>query len=143
MPIVSITRLHLRGARFFPSFLLYSFRSTGQVRRAAGFRAGWLGHDDQWGFWTATVWDSAEAMRDYRNAPPHLTAMKKLLHWCDEASYTHWEAEGIEPPDGETAFRRLREAGRLSKVLNPSERQRAGRTVGDSSPRTDRPLRPK
>jgi hypothetical protein len=103
MPLVSVTRLHIRSLRFLPQFLYYSLRSTYQVRRAGGFQAGWLGNESAWGFWTATTWASMDAMRAYRNSAPHRDAMKKLLHWCDEASYAHWEQDTAVPPDAEAA----------------------------------------
>jgi hypothetical protein len=82
-------------------------------------------------------------MRAYRNSAPHRNAMKKLLHWCDEASYVHWEQERVEPPGPETAFERLGGEGKVSKVLHPSERQRAGRPAGALRPKPGRAFRPK
>jgi hypothetical protein len=143
MAIVSVTRLQVRSLRFLPPFVFYSLLSTRQVRRAAGFRAGWLGNESARAFWTATTWDSLDAMRAYRNSAPHRNAMKKLLHWCDEASYVHWEQERVEPPGPETAFQRLGGEGKVSKVLHPSERQRAGRPAGALRPKPGRAFRPK
>lgn len=143
MAFISVTRLRVRSVRFLPAFLIDTIRSSRQVQRAGGYRGGWLGSEWPLGFWTATAWDSRGTMRAFRNAPPHLEAMGRLLRWCDEASFVHWEQPGFDPPDGETAHRRLGEEGRVSKVLHPSERHRAGRTVGEKSPRPGTPLRPK
>lgn len=140
MAIVSITRLHLRSVRFLPVFFVYAIRTQRQVQTAPGFLGGWLGNDTLLGFWTATAWDSLEAMRAYRNAPPHLAAMKKLLTWCDEASYAHWEQDAAALPDASGAYARMKAEGTTSKVLWPSARQVARETVGAGAPRPNRQL---
>jgi hypothetical protein len=78
-----------------------------------------------WAFWTATVWESEEAMRAFRSSGAHMKAMPKLLDWCDEASYVHWEQEGAELPSWAEAHRRMVAEGKLSKVKNPSAAQSA------------------
>jgi heme-degrading monooxygenase HmoA len=142
MPIVSVTRLHLRSPRFLPAFVWSSFRSTQQLRRASGFRGGWLGNEALRAHWTVSAWDSLEAMRTYRNSQPHAGAMKKLLHWCDSASYVHWEVDGDQLPDGETAHRRMRIDGHLSKVRHPSEAHLNGERAGANPPRPGNFVRP-
>ena len=140
MPVVSITRLHIRSIRFVPGFLVYTVRSSLKVRRARGYLGGWGSSEWPFGFWTATCWIDVAAMRAFRNGEPHLTAMRKLLHWCDEASFTHWEQDGREVPVPAEAYRRLADGGTVSKVARPSPRQQAGRTVGDAPPRHPGPI---
>jgi hypothetical protein len=140
--VVSITRLHLRSIRFLPAFALYSLRSARQARHAPGFRAGWLGTEFPLGFWTATAWESVDAMMRFRNGPPHLHAMPRLLNWCDEASYTHWEEPAAAAPTADTARDRLARAGKTSKVRFPSAQQRAGRTAPGAAPTIGRRLAP-
>ena len=135
MPFISVTRLHLASWRHFPSFLFYSWTSSRQARRSPGFLKGWLSNDAEFAFWTATVWESTEAMRAFRNSGVHLKAMPKLLRWCDEASFVHWEDLDARAPDVDTAWNRLSRDGKVSKVNRPSARQRAGQTVADARPR--------
>jgi hypothetical protein len=142
MPFVSVTRLHLVSVRFFPVFLVRTFAVNRQARRSNGFITGWLTHASDWAFWTSTVWTSAEAMRAFRNSDVHLRVMPKLLRWCDEASFVHWEQEGDAPPAPEIAYERLQRDGRLSKVNAPSARQRARDTAGPVPPRRGQQLRP-
>jgi hypothetical protein len=142
MPVVSVTRLHLRSLRYLAPFIVDAMRATRQARRSSGFGAGWLGNEGLHGFWTATTWASLDAMRDYRNSPPHRQSMKKLLHWCDTASYVHWDQDGTSPPDAGMAFTRLSAEGTLSKVLHPSDDHRASRTTGTTRPRPGRPFGP-
>jgi len=76
-------------------------------------------------FWTATVWESEAAMRAFRSSGAHMQAMPKLLDWCDEASYVHWEQDSAELPSWAEAHRRMVTEGKLSKVKNPSPAQAA------------------
>jgi hypothetical protein len=80
-------------------------------------------------------------MRAFRNSGVHMNAMPKLLRWCDEASFTHWEQADAAVPDADTAYQRLAREGQLSKVNAPSARQRSGEKVGRVKPRVGQPLR--
>ncbi len=142
MPVVSVTRLHLASFWSFPGFLRYTLASSKQARRSPGFITGWLSTDSEWAFWTSTVWESADAMRTFRNSGLHMKAMPKLLRWCDEASFAHWEQADATAPDAATAYQRLAREGTLSKVNAPSARQRAAGKVGGVKPRPGQKLAP-
>ena len=139
---VSVTRLHLRSKRFFLPFLLYTFRSSLQARRSPGFRAGALGGDAQGGNWTITEWAADADMRAFRNSGAHAVAMRKLLDWCDEASFAHYVSDDGGLPAPDAAFQRLA-AGKTSKVNHPSALHAGGRTVSGGLPRFTITLRPK
>jgi hypothetical protein len=94
-------------------------------------------------FWTFTVWADEEAMRAFRNTAPHMKAMPRLLNWCDEASYVHWQQDDESAPTPVAAFERLRDGGKLSKVSHPSAMHAAGRTTANAQPRLALPLRPR
>ncbi len=120
MTFISITRLRLRSLRFLPGFGLHAALTTRQARRAPGYRGGSLLLDQGLVFWTMTAWDAQESMRNYMLAGSHRTAMPRLAGWCDEASVVHWEQEAPELPSWAEADRRMREAGRPSKLRSPS-----------------------
>jgi hypothetical protein len=131
--LISVTRLRIRSYRYLPPFVWYSVRSAWQARRAGGFLGGKLMGDGRRTYWTTTAWVDEAAMRAYRNSGAHFTAMRKLLDWCDEASYTHWVQDSAELPDIKEAHRRVRDEGRLSKVRNPSPAHAAGQTAEPES----------
>lgn len=98
MPVVSITRLRVRSVRHLPAFLWYAFRSGRQAAKAEGNIAARVMNDRNRTFWTATVWTTDAAMKNFMMAGPHRDAMRKLLEWCDEAALVHWDQEIEQPP---------------------------------------------
>ena len=142
MTFVSVTRLHLRSRRFLIPFAIYTLRSALQAKRSAGFRGGRIGNDADGGNWTITAWTSEADMRSFRNAGVHAVAMRKLLDWCDEASFTHYLSDDGDPPSAGAAYQRL-SAGKTSKVNHPSAARAAGRTVSELMPRFGLNLRPR
>jgi heme-degrading monooxygenase HmoA len=142
MPVVSVTRLHLRSLWFFAPFTIRALGSSRQAKRSRGFKAGWIGNESTRGFWTVTVWEDTTAMRAFRNSGVHMRAMPRLLRWCDEASFVHWEQQDSTAPDTEQAYARLKEGGRTSKVAYPSSSQVAGQRVSEKRPRRGQLLAP-
>lgn len=141
--LVSVTRLHLRGWRFLPAFCIYTYRSMRQVQSSAGYLGGQVADEPSLAYWTITLWADEQAMRGFRNNAAHLKAMPHLLDWCDEASYTHWQQEETSAPTLDTAFKRLRESGKVSKVRHPNANQEGRKTVGNAPPRPKLPLPPR
>lgn len=119
-PVVSLTRLRLRSARFLAPFALATWRSSRQARRAPGFLGGAVLADRRLTFWTATMWTGEEPMRAFVRGGPHGGAMPRLLDWCDEASVARWRAGGAGLPAWAEAARRMRSVGRPSRVRHPS-----------------------
>jgi hypothetical protein len=76
--------------------------------------------DREWTYWTMTAWDSEASMPAYMISGAHQQAMPHLLHWCDEASVAHWSQAEEAVPSWAEADHRMRESGRVSKVLHPS-----------------------
>ncbi|KQN76569.1 hypothetical protein ASE91_00950 [Sphingomonas sp. Leaf62] len=118
---ISVTRLRIRAARFLPAFLIDTWLSMRQVKRAAGYRGGALLADRDRAYWTMTAWDDAAAMRAYMTSGAHRRAMPKLMRWCDQASIAHWTQDDDALPDWHEADRRMRDEGRVSKVHHPAE----------------------
>lgn len=138
MAFISVTRLRLRSRRYLLPFLHATWSIVRQAKRADGFVEGQLargGDPSLWRrlvpekdatFWTLTVWDDEESMRAFRNSDPHGRIMPKLLDWCDEASFVHWEQEDAELPDTAVARRAMFERGELGRVRHPSQSHAEG-----------------
>ena len=120
MPLVSVTRLRIRSPWYLPAFFFYTLRATSQARVASGNKAVKLMPDAHRTFWTCTLWTDLDAMRAYVSAGAHRKSMKRLAHWCDEASVVHWEQDALDLPNWQVAHRRMQEQGRPSKVDKPS-----------------------
>jgi len=120
MGVVSITRLRVRAWFFLPQFLLYALRSARQAARAPGNLAARLLRDRNFVFWTATLWATEAEMKRFMISGAHGRAMRKLLHWCDEAALVHWTQDHHTLPTWSEAHTRLQNEGLRSKVNHPS-----------------------
>ncbi len=133
--IVVVTRLHVRWWRFLPSFVVHVWRIRRQAQLSAGFLGGALAGELPRGFWTFTVWTDEPAMRAFQTAAPHVNTMPRLPHWCDEASYVHWQQDDASLPTPAAALERMRDGGNLSKVDHLSAAHAAGKTTADVEPK--------
>jgi hypothetical protein len=143
MVFVSFTRLHLRAWYYAPAFVLHAARSSRQAQASKGYLGGALSADPRHlTSWTVTFWRDEAAMRAYRIAEPHKTAMAKLPKWCDEASVAHRQQLTDDVPTAAEALEFMQQHGRVSKVRYPSVGHAAGLTVPDGRPpRFATPLR--
>jgi hypothetical protein len=138
MPFVSVTRLRVRSWRFLPGFLLDAVRSARQAKRAEGILAVKLLRDAHNTWWTCTAWDAEDSMRNFMRANPHGPAMRKLLHWCDEAAVVHWTQPEPDLPCWPEAHRRMQLEGRNTKVNHPSPHHIAQQIIAPIvNPRAD------
>ena len=120
MPLVSVTRLRIRSPWYLPAFFFHTLRATRQARAASGNGAVRLLPDARRAFWTCTLWTDLESMRAYVSAGAHRKSMKRLAHWCDEASVVHWEQDSLELPGWDEVHRRMQLQGRPSRLDHPS-----------------------
>ena len=126
MPLVAVTRLHIRSDEFLSAFFDAAFASGAEAEQAAGnLSSDATVEPDGLTFWTRTVWTDVEAMRTFMRLPAHGAAMPMLREWCDEAALVHWEQDGERAPAWRDAHDRLQRDGRTSRVNNPSPAQEA------------------
>ncbi|EPC03294.1 hypothetical protein L861_17275 [Litchfieldella anticariensis FP35 = DSM 16096] len=120
MPVLSVTRLHVRSWRHVPVVLLATLRSAHQARRAEGNLAVAVLGDVKNTFWARSAWQNEDAMRAYIWSGVHRRIMSNLSTWCDEAAVAHWEAEKPEIQSWEEAHHYLQRYGR-EPVIDPSK----------------------
>jgi len=125
--LASVTRLRIRSVRYLPAFIWRTVSTQRQTVRAPGFVGGRLLMDVRRTFWTLTVWESEKAMKAFRGSGAHARVMPQLAHWCDEASYAHWETPSASVPDWPEAYQHLVSDARLSRVAHPSKDHEARR----------------
>lgn len=124
-----------------PAFIIAAVRIGKQAAQAEGCLAAKVFRDRRNAFWTSTCWESEAAMKAFMLEGAHGEAMRKLLHWCDEASVAHWTQESAELPSWGEAHRRMLRHGRASKVNRPSDAQKAFRIDEPDETRRDRTLK--
>jgi len=124
LPLVSITRLRVRSWRYLPAFVVASFRSALQARRAKDNLAVTILREAHNTFWTRSLWANEAAMKSFMVSGVHRTVMPKLLRWCDEASVARWTQDTMQQPTWDEVHQRMQRDGRASRVNHPSEAHR-------------------
>ena len=123
MPFVSVTRLRVKSLFFLIPFMRANEASVKEIKVSKGLLKGKELIDKKLTFWTVTIWENEESMKEFRGSIAHRNAMQQLPIWCNEASYHHWIQEDDELPSWDTISKKLFSEGRLSKVRNPSKAQ--------------------
>jgi hypothetical protein len=131
MALAAATRLRLRKLRFVPLLMLAALRSRRQALASEGCLAADMRMLGARVFWTRTLWRDSKAMRDFMRRGAHGAVMRKLPHWCDEASVVDFEGDAL--PQWDEAEARMRSSGRVSPVRRPSPAQTRGETVPTGS----------
>ena len=142
MYFISVTRLRVRSILFLPQFFWANEASVKAIKKIPGFINGKELIDKGFTFWTVTIWQSPEAMKQFRNNDPHKSVMRKLPKWCDEAAYVHWAQETDEFPAWDVIYNRLLAEGKLTKVQRPSPQQTAMAYPAPVRTNFARPLKP-
>jgi len=123
MPFVSITRLRLKSIIYLFSFFRSNDASVKTLKNSKGLIHAKENPDKNLIFWTLSMWDNEESMRQFRNSNAHKNAMKQISKWCNEASYHHWVQDENSLPNWQSASKKLFEQGTLTKLKNPSKSQ--------------------
>jgi hypothetical protein len=123
MIFISATRLRVKSFIYLFKFMSVNEASVKEIKRIEGFLGGRELVDKNLVFWTLTMWDNDNSMKQFRNSVPHKKAMQKLPYCCCEASYIHWLQEENILPDWKVVEEKMLTEARLTKVRNPSKDQ--------------------
>jgi hypothetical protein len=119
VPHNSFTRLRLRSLFTLPAFARATRAISAQCAASPGFVSGAILAEGRLVFWTRSAWESAEAMKAFRDGGVHRDVMAKLMTWCDEASVVQWE--GAAESDWDAIHARMVAHGRSSRVQRPTK----------------------
>ena len=119
MPHNSITRLRLASIFTLGAFARETRAVSAQLSAATGFIEGAVLAEGRLVFWTRSAWESADAMKAFRDSDAHRIAMPKIITWCDEASVAQWQGDLAK--DWDDIYARMVSEGRLSRVKNPTK----------------------
>lgn len=123
MKFISVTRLRVKSVFKLIPFFKANEASVRELKKSKGLIKGKELIDKKLTFWTITIWEDEDSMKQFRNSNSHRNAMQHLPDWCNEASYHHWVQENDELPTWDSISEKLYKEGRLSKVRNPSKAQ--------------------
>ena len=106
--IHAATFLPLKSWRYMIPFQLMSSKVLKQAKRSRGMLNYAVKADfPEKHFWTLSIWEDRESMRQFVMTEPHLTAMKKFEVWAGEGSaFADWTSSSCSI-DWEEAMRRL------------------------------------
>jgi hypothetical protein len=80
-----------------PLFFWHTIRSIIQSRKADGLVYSSFEKEGWHTYWTLTVWENKDRMKDYRNKGNHLKAMKISRNIAEELESINWDADNIPP----------------------------------------------
>ena len=92
---ISVTRLHLKGKRMLPNFIWHTIKLIIQSRKAENLLYSSFEKEGWDTYWTLTVWENKDSMKEYRNKGNHLKAMKISRNIADELESINWDADNI------------------------------------------------
>ncbi len=107
--LVLASYLRLKRLGQLPRFMRYTQAIRGQLKGTEGaigysLRAKVLRRD----FWTLSVWESEEALREFVRAEPHGGVMRSLVPHMGPTKFVRWKAQGSQvPPSWGEADRRM------------------------------------
>lgn len=90
---VSVTRLRLKGKRKLPVFVWHTVKSISQSRKAEGLLYSSFTKEGWDTYWTLTIWENKNSMKEYRNKGSHLKAMKVSRNIADDLESINWESD--------------------------------------------------
>jgi len=115
--LIAVGRLELRAGTNRLWFGIVTWLALRQALRAPGCQGVRARGENDRVYWSLSAWESAAAMRDYRNSGAHARAMR-LFGAGSRTRFVQFEADTI--PDWPEAMRRLelQESSRSSSTAS-------------------------
>jgi len=107
MPVIVVTRLRLRDLAVFDEFFAAAVAVTELARTSEGNLGADVLAEAENTYWTRTSWRDRRSMDAFVGTEPHLTTMSRISDWCDEATFTDWEADAPGLPAWQDGYARI------------------------------------
>jgi hypothetical protein len=118
MPVIVVTRLRLRDPAYLDEFFAAAIAVIEQAKNAAGSIATDALAEANNTWWSSSAWQDRHCMRAYVRSEPHLSTMKRLDDWCDEATFVDWEQDSPELPGWQTGYAHIVADGLAAKLTH-------------------------
>jgi heme-degrading monooxygenase HmoA len=97
--VALVSSLPLKSYGAMPAFFRFSKQIGVQLKTAKGLIGySLLARPLTKRFWTLSVWESEEALRNFVHSPPHVTVMAEIRPRMGETKFTYWQVRGSELP---------------------------------------------
>lgn len=126
MNTLSLTRLKLRSIFKLFQFIKLSDGCIRQAKADPKCLAGATYMGPGLTFWTATLWENEEAMKQYMRTGAHLKAMPFLVQWCSEATTGRLQTDSPVIPRKEILRSVMVPVLKTFKVQKPSAQHLTG-----------------
>jgi hypothetical protein len=125
MPVIVVTRLRLRDPVFFDEFFASAIAVVEQAKASSGNLGADVLAEANNTYWTRTAWQERALMDAFVGTEPHLSTMRRIDGWCDEATFVDWEQAGADFPDWQVSYERLLSDGQATNLTHPSDAHHA------------------
>ena len=125
MPVIVVTRLRLKDPALLDEFFTDAVAAIEQAQKSEGNLGADALADADNAWWSVSAWRERGPMQAFVNSEPHRTISARLDHFCDEATFVHWEQDSPDLPDWRTSWRHLIADGEVAELTNPSAANQA------------------
>jgi hypothetical protein len=125
MPVIVVTRLRLKDPSLFEEFFINAVAVVEQAQGSGGNLGADVLAEANNTYWTRTAWQERDSMHAFVGKEPHLSTMRRLDDWCDEATFVDWDQADADLPDWQSSYRRLVDEGHVADLTQPSPAHRS------------------
>ena len=120
MPVIVVTRLRLKDPALLDEFFTDAVAAIEQAQKSAGNLGADALADANNAWWSVSAWQGRGPMQAFVGGEPHRSILRRLDHYCDEATFVDWEQDSPDLPDWQTSWRHLTADGLAAELTAPS-----------------------
>jgi hypothetical protein len=119
--VIVVTRLRLRDPALLDEFFTDAVAAIEQAQKSEGNLGADALADANNAWWSVSSWQDRRLMRAFVGHQPHRSILKRLDHYCDEATFADWDQDSPDLPDWPTSHRHLVADGKAAELTHPSD----------------------